>query len=339
MVCAMSKQHPKRPRPGAGRFGPWIDSWSLSLQAEDASARTRTMYLDIVGLFGGWLCQHEPAVDDWDQIRRDHLRRFFVWLQTGSQAECPHWLTPRPAGDQAACNGYGKGYVNNVARGLQQFFAWFAEEEQVPNPMLGLRVPAAPAPDERLVPVITTEQLTVLVRDAESGRDFESRRDAAVLRIFACAGVRLAELALLRLDDVDQQQRQLVVTGKGGRQRIVKIDHKAALALDRYLRIRRRHPAAALPSLWLGVRRRTAMTPNGIYQMISRRGGRAGIKLHPHMFRHTFSHRWLDAGGGEGDLMELAGWSSPQMLRHYGRSARSARARRAYDRTDVMGGI
>jgi hypothetical protein len=41
---------------------------------------------------------------------------------------------------------------------------------------------------------------------------------------------------------------------------------------------------------------------------------------------------WLDRGGPEGDLMELNGWSSPQMLARYGASARSARARRTYDR-------
>lgn len=46
----------------------------------------------------------------------------------------------------------------------------------------------------------------------------------------------------------------------------------------------------------------------------------------------TFSHTWLDRGGAEGDLMELNGWTSPQMLRRYGASARSARARRSYDR-------
>lgn len=80
------------------------------------------------------------------------------------------------------------------------------------------------------------------------------------------------------------------------------------------------------------------MTPSGIYQVIARCGERLGINLHPHMFRHTFAHRWLDAGGAEGDLMELTGWDSPQMLRHYGASARAARARRAYDRVDVMGG-
>ena len=52
----------------------------------------------------------------------------------------------------------------------------------------------------------------------------------------------------------------------------------------------------------------------------------------PHRFRHHFSHTWLDRGGPEGDLMELNGWASPQMLRRYGASARSARARRTYDR-------
>jgi len=82
------------------------------------------------------------------------------------------------------------------------------------------------------------------------------------------------------------------------------------------------------------------MTANGIYQMIVRRGRLAGVEVWPHRFRHHFSHTWLDRGGPEGNLMELNGWSSPQMLRRYGasaRSARSARARRSYDR--VMTGI
>jgi hypothetical protein len=50
----------------------------------------------------------------------------------------------------------------------------------------------------------------------------------------------------------------------------------------------------------------------------------------PPPVRHYFSHTRLDRGGAEGDLMELSGWASPQMLRRYGASARSAR--RTYDR-------
>jgi integrase/recombinase XerD len=66
--------------------------------------------------------------------------------------------------------------------------------------------------------------------------------------------------------------------------------------------------------------------------MIARRGRQCGVDAFPHRFRHHFSHTSLDRGGPEGDLMELNGWTSPQMLARYGASARSARARRTYDR-------
>jgi integrase/recombinase XerD len=56
------------------------------------------------------------------------------------------------------------------------------------------------------------------------------------------------------------------------------------------------------------------------------------VRLYPHRFRHHFSRTWLERGGAAGDLMELNGWVSPQMLARYGASARGARARRSYDR-------
>jgi hypothetical protein len=56
------------------------------------------------------------------------------------------------------------------------------------------------------------------------------------------------------------------------------------------------------------------------------------VAVHPQRFRHHFSHTWLDRGGAGEDLMQLNGWSSPQMLTWYGASAAGARARRSYDR-------
>jgi integrase len=93
--------------------------------------------------------------------------------------------------------------------------------------------------------------------------------------------------------------------------------------VDRYLRVRALHAQAWRPHLWLGVNNRGPMTAQGIYQMAVRRGRQCGVQVHPHRFRHHFSHTWLDRGGAEGDLMELNGWASPQMLRRYGASARS----------------
>ena len=120
--------------------------------------------------------------------------------------------------------------------------------------------------------------------------------------------------------------------GKGRKTRTVKIGYDAARALDRYIPVRARHAQAHRPQLWLGSGSRGPMTASGIYQVIVRRGRQCGVEVFPHRFRRHFSHAWLDRGGAEGDLMELNGWTSPQMLRRYGASARSARARRSYDR-------
>ena len=132
--------------------------------------------------------------------------------------------------------------------------------------------------------------------------------------------------------DVDLRHREITVQGKGRKTRVVKISFDAARSLDRYIRVRARHAQAYRPRLWLGVSNRGPMTASGIYQVIVRRGRQCGIDVYLRRFRHHFSHTWLDHGRAEGDLIELNGWTFPQMLRRYGASARSARARRSYDR-------
>ena len=100
-----------------------------------------------------------------------------------------------------------------------------------------------------------------------------------------------------RRSDIDLWQREITVRGKGGKPRIVKIGHQAARSLDRYLRARTRHAQAWRPQLWLGINNREPPTSAGIYQMIARRGRQCGVAVHPHRFRHHFSHTWLDRGG------------------------------------------
>ena len=294
----------------AGPFQLMIDSWDLHLRAERKSAKTVRTYLEGAQWFAaGYLI---PAgLTSWDEAKARHVQEWIITL----------------------LGRYSDSYANNQFRALQQFFKWHATEdpdEPRANPMAGLKPPKI---GDKLVPVFTGDELAALLGTCKGG-GFQNRRDYAIISVFKDTGARLSELAGLATGDVCPREREAVVTGKGDKQRTVRFTYDTARALDRYQRERAKHRMARVSALWLGVRG-GPMTASGVYQVIERRGREAGVEVNPHKFRHTFSHVFLDRGGAEGDLMELNGWSSPQMLARYGRSARSARARRHYD--DVMG--
>ena len=276
-----------------------LPSWELTLRAERKSDQTIRNYGNGVRALLRW-CEdngHSPALD------RALVQGFVAALLDG---------------------GAEPATARSRQLAVRRFSAWLAEEGEIDDdPLLGLK---APRLDQKVTESLTDDELRRLIR-ACSGKEFRDRRDEAIVRLMAETGMRAGELCALTVTDVDLSRGLVTVTrGKGGKGRIAPFGPQTGRAIDRYVRTRRTHRLADTTALWLGDRGKQ-LAYYGLHAALKYRAELAGLTgFHPHLLRHTAASRWLAAGGSEGGLMAVAGWSSRDMLDRYTRATATERA-------------
>lgn len=274
-------------------------SWELALRSENKSPSTIKIYSDGVRAYLRWCdAGGQPAVLD-----RDLVKAFVADLLA--------------AGAEPAT-------ARSRQLALRRFSNWLAEEREIDDdPLLGLK---APKLDTKVTESLTDDELRRLIK-ACAGQDFRDRRDEAIVRLMAETGMRAGEVCALTVSDVDLIRGVVTVTrGKGGKGRTAPFGPQTGRAIDRYLRRRRDHLLAGSPALWLGDRGKS-LEYYGLHKALKYRADLAGLTgFHPHLLRHTAASRWLAAGGSEGGLMAVAGWSTRGMIDRYTRSTAAARA-------------
>jgi site-specific recombinase XerD len=288
-----------------------LPSWDLNLSERDLSVKTREVYLRTGQLLVKYLGDN-GLPDDTEGIDAPHLRAFLAAETARTSAVSAH----------------------QHYRNLCVLLKWLIREgeRQAPDPMPRVDPPKV---TKKVKPVLGDDVLTKLLKSAE-GTTFEARRDTAILRILIDTGVRVSGLGNILLEDVNLTHKVILITLKGGDQHLIPLGRKAAAAVDRYLRIRARHPRAAdSPWLWLGMagRDRSHFSSAGIQDMIERRAKAAGLgKITPHAFRRTAAHSMLLAGMTELDVARVAGWRGTAMVRAYSEELGEERARLAHAR-------
>ncbi|MFZ5916090.1 MAG: tyrosine-type recombinase/integrase [Chloroflexota bacterium] len=130
-------------------------------------------------------------------------------------------------------------------------------------------------------------------------------RDRAIVLVLVDTGIRAGELVGLKMKDLSLREGEIRAFGKDQEERLVPIGRQAIKALTRYLESR--HDHGNNRPVFISKHTDEALTVHGLRQILKRLARRAGLeeRIYTHLFRHTFSQRWMTDGTDGGDLESL----------------------------------
>lgn len=187
--------------------------------------------------------------------------------------------------------------IDNIRRIMSSFFNWLEDEDYILK---------SPVRRIHKVKVSTTVKETYSDEELEKLRDNCTQlRDLAMIDFLASTGIRVGELVLLNRDDINFQERECIVFGKGSKERIAYFDARAKLHLQKYLNSRIDNEPALFVSLY---KKYTRLTIGGVESRLKSLGQKVGIaKVYPHKFRRTLATTAIDKGDANRAIAAIIG--------------------------------
>ena len=258
-----------------------IDKFIASKEIEECSKRTTQYYKSTLVMLENRTDIH------FTHMTTDHLRTYLT--------------------DYQKINNCSKVSIDNIRRNLSSFFSWLEEENYIlKSPMKRIHKIKT---DKVIKETLSDESLECL-RDS-----CDNLRDLAIIDLLASTGMRVGELVNINIEDIDFENRECVVFGKGNKERPVYFDARTKIHLKNYLKSRTDDNPALFVSLDKPFNR---LQISGVEIRLRNLGRRLGIhRVHPHKFRRTVATRAIDKGMPIEQVQSLLGHSQIDTTMHY----------------------
>jgi len=262
----------------------WAERWFAHLRTERRlSPHTAVNYARDLGAFSAF-CDGQ-GVAAWDKVDNFHVRSFAAHQHR---------------------DGLGPRSIQRRLSSLRSFFNFLMREGVLKsNPAEEIRAPKAP---KRLPKTLDTDRMARLL--SPPADDPLARRDHAMMELLYSSGLRLAELVGLDLTDLDLADRTVRVLGKGAKTRVLPVGRHALAALGAWLRDRAAIAKPDETAVFVG-RNGRRLGARAVQQRVDAAARRLGIdlKVHPHLFRHSFATHLLESSSDLRGVQELLGHS------------------------------
>jgi integrase/recombinase XerD len=208
--------------------------------------------------------------------------------------------------------GYSSASIARKTAALRSFFQYLRRKGEVPSdPTLGIGSPEFKKPLPRTV---EDDHVRALLAFSENRDTPEGLRDNAMLRLLSSTGMRVGELVMVNVDDIDFESSRVRVVGRGNRERSLPLDPSTLSSIRAYL-------DQARPFLTRNAIQQAALVVNQRGQRLTRQGfwlimkglvREAGLPaiMTPHMLRHSFATHQIGEGLGLEELRQLLGHAS-----------------------------